>query len=30
MKNTLEGMDSRLDEAKAQISDLEDKVEENI
>ena len=30
MNNTLEGTNSRLDEAEDWISDLEDKVEENI
>ena len=29
MKNTLEGINSRLDEAEDQIRDLEDKVAEN-
>ena len=29
MKNTLEGLNSRLDEAEDQIRDLEDKVAEN-
>ena len=29
MKNTLEGMNSRLHKAEDQISDLEDKVAEN-
>ena len=29
-RNTLEGINSRLDEAENQVSDLEDKVEENI
>ena len=29
IKNTLEGINSRLDEAEDFISDLEDKVEEN-
>ena len=29
MKNTVEGIKSRLDEAEGQISELEDKVETN-
>ena len=29
MKNTLEGIKSRLDKAEEQISDLDDKVEKN-